>query len=205
MIKDPYSHVATPSFSTTKDEYLEFWAKYMEKTFAHKPIPTFKPPKDYIYSKEQDGPLIKEEVMLAITMLKNLKAAGVDEITNEDIKFIENLKPGIILGTLQKIWMEETCPDNFRQALIHLFPKPQKPGKSKDYRYQKNHRPISLLCTIRKLLEAILSRRILNSVRLQKSQFGFLPGRSTVDCIFILREAILEARYIRRGKKVDAT
>ena len=134
-------------------------------------------------------------------MLKSLKAAGVDEITNEDIKLIETLSPGLILKTLQNIWMEEKCPENFRHAIIHLFPKPQKPGKPKDFRFQKNYRPISLLVTFRKLYEAILSIRVLNTVRLQKSQFGFLRGRSTLDCIFLLRETILEARYARKWKK----
>ena len=55
VIADPYSPVETPSFSSSKKEYLEYWAKYMEKTFAHnKPIPTFKTPNNYTYSKEQD-------------------------------------------------------------------------------------------------------------------------------------------------------
>ena len=141
-----------------------------------------------------------EEVSRAIKTLKNLKAAGVDEITNEEIKLIENLRPGLILGILQRIWKDELCPDNFRQSTIYLFPKPSKPGKQKDLRYQKNHRPISLLITIRKLYEVIISSRVLRCVSIHNSQFGFLEGRSTLDCIFLLREAILEARFIIRGK-----
>ena len=47
------------------------------------------------------------------------------------------------------------------------------------------HRPISLLATIRKLYETVISIRVLNSVSLQKSQFGFLKRRSIVDCIFL--------------------
>ena len=97
--------------------------------------------------------------------------------------------------------MEERCPENFRQALIHLFPKPPKFGKRKDLRFQKNYRPISLLATLRKLYEAIISARVMKTVRLQKSQFGFLRGRSALDCIFLIREAILEARYVGKWKK----
>ena len=56
-----------------------------------------------------------------------MKAAGIDEITNEDIKLIEQTKPGLILTVLNKIWVEEKCPLKFRQPVIHLVPKPPKP------------------------------------------------------------------------------
>ena len=61
---------------------------------------------------------------------KNMKAAGIDEITNEDIKQIEQIKPGLILTVLNKIWVEEKCPFEFRQPVIHLVPKPHKPGNT---------------------------------------------------------------------------
>ena len=82
------------------------------------------------------------EVICAIKELKNLKAAGVDEITNEDLKYIEQLRPRMILNILQGIWRDEIYPNRFRQSLIYLFPKPQKPGKWKDPCFQKNYRPI---------------------------------------------------------------
>ena len=125
----------------------------------------------------------------------------MDEITNEDIRLIETIKPELIHTVLKKIWVEENCPQEFRQALFHLIPKPGKPGKRRDLRLQANYRPISLLSTLRKLYEIILSSRILSHVSLNESQFGFLSGRSTSDCIFLLVEAILEARYTARGPR----
>ena len=201
VIWDPNSIRETPNFSSTNVEYLDFWVKYLKKTFVNNSIVTFTPPENPTIIMKQDSPLKMEEVRSAIIMLKNRKAAGVDMISNEDIKLIESLRPGLIFCTLQKMWIEERCPDDFRKALIHLLPKPQKPGKEKDLRFQKKHRPISLLATIRKFYESVISIRVLKSVNLQKSQFGFLTGRTTVDCIFLLREAILEARYVREGKK----
>ena len=109
--------------------------------------------------------------------LKNMKAAGIDEITDEDIKLIEQIKPGLIHTVLNKIWVEKKCPLEFRQPVIHLVPKPLKPGKHKDERFQTNHRPISLLATLRKLLETIMSNRIMKLVTLNQFQFGFLSGR----------------------------
>ena len=134
-------------------------------------------------------------------MMKNFKAPGFDEITNEEIKLIEHIKPDLIHSVLQRIWESETCPDEFRRSIIYLFPKPSKLGKEKDHRFQKNHRPISLLPTLRKLYEVILSSRLLNILKLNKTQFGFLKGISTSDCIFLLIESILQARYVSRGPK----
>ena len=148
-----------------------------------------------------DKPLTEAEVCRAIKSLKNMKAAGLDEITNEDIKLIQNLRPGLIHTVLQKLWEEEICPLEFRQSLFHLIPKPGKPGKPRDLRLQTNYRPIALLSSFRKLYEVILSSRLLKHVSLNQSQFGFLSGRSTSDCIFILVEAILEARYAIRGPR----
>ena len=139
------------------------------------------------------------EVKSAIQMIKNFKAPGFDEITNEDIKIIEYLKPDLIHSVLQRIWESETCPDEFRRSVIWLFPKPNKSGKDKNHRYQENHRPIALLSTLRKVYEAILSSRLLSIAKLNKSQFGFLVGKSTTDCLFLLIESILQARYVSRG------
>ena len=50
-----------------------------------------------------DKDLTKTEVCLAMKALKNMKAAGMDEITNEDIKLIDNIRPGIIHTALQKL------------------------------------------------------------------------------------------------------
>ena len=89
-----------------------------------------------------------------------------------------------------------------RYGLIpNIMITPGKPGKPKDLCLQKNYRPIALLSAFRKLYEIILSSRILKHVQLNQAQFGFLSGRSTSDCIFLLIEAILEARYVVRGPR----
>ena len=201
VIWNPISRKENPSFSKTKAEYLENWAIYLEKTFSNAGVETdSRYPTSKVSSPSQDYPIANRELINAMNDLKNMKAAGIDDITNADIKLIEQTKPGLILTVLNKIWVEEKCPLEFRQPVIHLVPKPAKPGKHKDERFQTNHRPISLLATLRKLFETILSNRIMKIVTLNQSQFGFLSGRSTLDCLFLLREAILEARYITKGK-----
>ena len=106
-----------------------------------------------------------------------MKAAGLDEITKEDIQSIEKFRPDLIQAELNRQWKNETCPSQFRESLFHLIPKLGKPVKPKDLHLQKNYRPIALLSAFRKLYEAILSICILNNVLLNKSQFGFLSGQ----------------------------
>ena len=214
MIRDTDSKPNNSVYSTTKDEYQKFWTRYLEKTFARdrfcnleftprstSPFNRIKYKTNSIQSFNLNKQLTKIEVSSAIKSLKNMKAAGLDEITNEDIKLIDCVRPSLILSVLQKMWEMESCPDGFRQSIFYLFPKPGKPGKPKDLRQQKNYRPIALLSALRKVYESILSSRILNNVTLNVSQFGFLAGKSTSDCIYLLVEAILEARYSVRGPR----
>ena len=213
VICNPSSSRNSFTYSTTKEEYLNFWGMYLENKFSSPSLEnaksqmSFPPTSSLMYpmptpsQSSMDRPLTMNEVSMAIKKLKNMKAAGMDEITNEDIKLIEKFRPNLIYAALQRLWRNETCPSQFRESLFHLIPKPGKPGKPKDLRLQKNYRPIALLSAFRKLYEAILSTRILNNVQLNKSQFGFLSGQSTSDCIFLLVEAIIEARYSVRGPR----
>ena len=57
---------------------------------------------------------------MAISELKNNKAAGIDEITNEDIKLIEEIKPGLILSVFSLIWQFEKCPPDFHRTIIYI-------------------------------------------------------------------------------------
>ena len=56
-------------------------------------------------------------------MMKNFKAPGFDEITNEDIKLIEHLKPDLIHTVLECIWEPEIYPDEFANQLF-IYSKP---------------------------------------------------------------------------------
>ena len=68
-------------------------------------------------------------------------------------------------------------PTRWKHAQILLFPKPNKDKTNPD-----NYRPISLTCTISKLLEKIIVNRIhkhLSHLLIPNSQAGFRPGLST--------------------------
>ena len=51
-----------------------------------------------------------------------------------------------------------------------------------------NYRGIKLLEIALKVYERVIERRIRERVHIHSSQFGFMPGRGTIDPIFILRQ-----------------
>jgi hypothetical protein len=72
----------------------------------------------------------------------------------------------------------------------------RKPGKP-DYSAPGAYRPISLLNTLRKLLEAVIAKRLSYYAEtyglLLDTQFGGRPGRTTEQALLILANAVDQA------------
>ena len=89
-------------------------------------------------------------------------------------------------------------PSQWRNAKIIPL---KKPGKS-DYTLAKSWRPISLLSTLGKILEAVIAERLSYAVE----TFGLLPGnhfgarkrRSTEQALLLLQEQIYKAWRARK-------
>ena len=62
----------------------------------------------------------------------------------------------------------------------------------------KNYRGIKLLTHTFKIWERVLDRQVRECTDIHGSQFGFMPGRSTTDAIFILKQTI---EQYREGQK----
>ena len=52
----------------------------------------------------------------------------------------------------------------------------------------KNYRGIKLLEHVLKIIESILEKRLKKYIKIDHMQFGYMPGRGTVDAILILRQ-----------------
>jgi hypothetical protein len=89
-------------------------------------------------------------------------------------------------------------PRQWRSAKIIVLRKPGKP----DYSVPGAYRPISLLNTLGKLLEAVMARRLSYLAEkhslLPNSQFGGRPGRTTEQALLVLSNAIDQAWYKHR-------
>jgi hypothetical protein len=81
-------------------------------------------------------------------------------------------------------------PTQWKRALIAVLRKPGKP----DYSIPGAYRPISLLNTLGKLLEAVMAKRLSYYAEthglLPNTQFGGRPGRNTEQALLVLANAI---------------
>ena len=64
----------------------------------------------------------------------------------------------------------------------------------------ENHRGIKLMEHIMKLPERIIESKLRKIVKIHKVQFGFMPGKSTIDAIFIIRQ--VQEKYMEGNRKL---
>ena len=62
-----------------------------------------------------------------------------------------------------------------------------------------NYRGVKLLSHIMKLWEKVIERRLRKNISILENQFGFMPGRSTTEAIYLLRRLM----GLYRDRKVD--
>ena len=123
--------------------------------------------------------------------MKNRKAPGIDSFTAELLK--ADGKPPMaemLHNIFNAIWVQEKTTKDWARMLV--TPNHKKGNKLNPGNYRGN----SLLSIQGK----IFSRILLNRMKLKteeatgESQFGFRPGRGTVDAIFIVRQVIDKAQ-----------
>ena len=86
-------------------------------------------------------------------------------------------------------------PDEWKTSVIVPLFK----GKGNVMSY-KSYRGVKLLEHAMKIVERVLERRILTLVNLNKMQFGYMPGKGTVDAIFIVRK--MQEKFQKKDKKL---
>ena len=125
-----------------------------------------------------------EEVRKTISRLRNGKAAGVDGIVNEIIKYGGEQVHVVIWQLVSTCFETEKIPKDWMDGIV--FPI----YKEGDGRDPNNYRGISLLCILGKIYTAVLHVRLsrwceVNGV-IAEEQGGFRPGRGCVDQLYVL-------------------
>ncbi|XP_011299809.1 RNA-directed DNA polymerase from mobile element jockey-like [Fopius arisanus] len=135
-----------------------------------------------------DSQVSHNELLCNILKLKNGKAAGPDEISNE---FFKHLPPNWILYLethFNKILEAERVPNSWGSAALTMI------FKKGDKLDPLNYRGIALCNCLTKLFTQILRDRIQQWADREKildeSQAGFRPGRGCLDQVFVLFDAI---------------
>lgn len=121
-----------------------------------------------------------EEVGKLVDKLKPRKAPGSDGITNQVIQELPSQAANQIVTIFNACLKLQYFPQAWQEAKIILFPKP-----GKNLRLPDNHRPISLLSNLAKLLERVilarLNKHLTDNNILINEQYGFRSEHSTTQ------------------------
>jgi retron-type reverse transcriptase len=142
-------------------------------------------------------PTSPAEVRKIIGFLKVKKAPGPDNIPNKALKLLPDRV--VALTTIINASLR-LChfPSRWKKANVIFIPKP-----GKDPKFPQNHRPISLLSSIGKVLEKVILTRLVRVTNekqiLPDEQFGFRPQHSTSDQILHVTEFIAKSNGQRHS------
>ena len=121
-----------------------------------------------------------EEARTGLRKKKKGKAQGPDVIPVEAWIALGNKGEEFLVNFFNRLLRGEKMPDEWRRSvLVPLYN-----GKG-DIKECRNYRGIKLIGHTMKLWERIIKTRIRKEVTIAEQQFGFKPGRSTTDAIYV--------------------
>ena len=164
---------------------------------------------DRIMSKENawdhkvDAPMVtgpvekvsREEVREAIRKMKQGKAAGLSEVTTEMIVAGGRIAEEVILQLCQRVLDGKGISDEWKTSVVVPILK----GKG-DVMNCGSYRGVRLLEHGMKIIETVLEKRIRALVDFDEAQFGFMPGKGTIDALFLVRR--LQEEYRAKDKRM---
>jgi hypothetical protein len=144
----------------------------------------------YSASVTQDPTITIEETQQAALSTKKDKAPGLDGIPNRVIHIIARETPTLLQRLFQACLDLGVHPSHFKKATTVII---RKPGKA-NYSNPSAYRPIALLNTLGKTLEAVISNRIRflaeEHALLPDTQMGARALRSTDTALQLVTEKI---------------
>ena len=154
----------------------------------------FKTKMELTYEEEEQGddshlirPISIQELQENLAKCKNRSATGKDAISYAMIKKLPERTQKDVCQLFSDAFRLGYFPKIWKNALVKMIPKPQK-----DSKLAKNHRPISLLSCLGKILERVTARRL--SIYLEEknmfsnAQSGFRSHRMTSEQLLRLSE-----------------
>ena len=128
----------------------------------------------------------EEDVKLALSQVKNGKAAGSSGILPEMLKVGQMSHEFLcmLLALVKAVWREKRVPQDWRDAILVPVP------KKGNLHCCDNWRGIALLDVVGKLVGRVIQNRLQQFAErvLPESQCGFRRGRSCTDMLFVVRQ-----------------
>ncbi|KAH1125341.1 hypothetical protein GYH30_014768 [Glycine max] len=131
----------------------------------------------------------KQEVKEALKRMSNGKAVGPDNIPIEVWKTLGDRGLEWLTELFNEIMRSKRMPEEWRRStLVPIY-------KNKgDIQNCANYRGIKLMSHTMKLWERVIERRLRKETQVTENQFGFMPGRSTMEAIYLLRRVMEQYR-----------
>ena len=76
-----------------------------------------------VWGNNSDGPPTGLEILNGLKKLKNHKSAGIDEISNEQLKYGASGLVDRMEKLFSKVWNSEAVPDDWLKGIVIIFPK----------------------------------------------------------------------------------
>ena len=150
--------------------------------------------------EELNVPIVLNEVLVAIKLLKSGKCGAEDFLINEYFVHGQKILGPHLVTLFNAIFDSGIFPEIWSDGLLLPL---HKKGSQFD---PQNFRGITLLSTLGKLFTRILNRRLDNWAEnygiYVEAQNGFRKGRGTVDSAFILQNMVND--FLETGKKLYA-
>lgn len=166
------------------DQQMTRWAEHFEE-LLNRPAPPNPPD---IEPANVDLPIncgkpTRAEIRKAITLMKNGKATGPDDIPAEALKADLDASVEMLYPLFERIWEEEDVPADWKEGYLIKLP------KKGDLSNCNNYRGITLLSVPGKVFNRVLLERMKETVdsQLRDEQAGFRQNRSCTDQIATLR------------------
>ena len=175
---------------TSIEGQIQKWKEYLEEilntssSFLEKEETALLPPPPELPISIR--PPSNREIVEAIKIMKNGKAAGSDIIPAEVLKTDPYSTADILLPLFQDIWQKEKFPKEWKEGIVIKVP------KKGDLSQCRNWRGVTLLVVISKIFNKVILERIKDVLErgLRKERAGFRHSRSCIDQINTLRVII---------------
>ena len=175
------------------DDRKKIWKEYMEKLMNVENEWS-----DSIGASKVEGAVRTievEEVRCAMNRMKIGKASGPSGVALEMFKAGGDECLKSLTNIFNDILFKNKLPEKWMlSSLVPIYK-----GKG-DPLNPNSYRGIKLLEHAFKLYEKILDGRLCEVVNIDKMRYGFIPGRETVDAVFVLRR--LTEKFRAKNKKL---
>ena len=139
--------------------------------------------------------MVCNEIVEAMQSMKSRKATGTSEVSMEMILASGEIGVKVMMELCQRVLDGRGMPDEWKtNVIVPIFK-----GKG-DVMSCGSYRGVKLLENAMKIVERVLQRRIRTPVNLNEMQFGFMPGKGTMNAIFIVRR--MQEGYQKKDKKL---